>query len=389
MNTVMQFDKTHCNGCKMCKDICPVGAIRFEKDEEGFWYPQVDESRCIDCGLCAKTCPHNNGCIRYKEIPKVYAAWSNDTESRLECTSGGISYELGRKIISEGGYVVGCRYCDNYRGAEHAIAHTLEELRPLMQSKYLQSDTEGIYAKVKKLLDDGEKVMFVGTPCHNAALTNFLKKEYDNLVQVEFICRGISSPKAHSRYIDYLEEKYQSGLTYYRSKDKRETWNNFGAAARFENGQEYFMNRGLDPKTLSYHYDLSVRTACATCVCKNEKRVADITLADFWGIEASPKNPNLEQGTSAVLINSKKGEELFYSLKDAIGYYEKDIESVYRNNPALYHNISMSKYRTKFWSKIDKKRYDKLVEKYIKKIRGSWLRQKLRGLKRRILKVVR
>ena len=29
----------------------------MREDDEGFLYPEVDESVCIDCGLCEKVCP--------------------------------------------------------------------------------------------------------------------------------------------------------------------------------------------------------------------------------------------------------------------------------------------------------------------------------------------
>lgn len=33
--------KENCTGCKACGDICPKGAISFQTDKEGFWYPEV------------------------------------------------------------------------------------------------------------------------------------------------------------------------------------------------------------------------------------------------------------------------------------------------------------------------------------------------------------
>ncbi len=373
------FSPKQCNGCKMCGDLCPVNAISYHTDEKGFWYPVIDHSKCIRCNKCEKICPHVNGCIRYKNPPVVYAAWSKDHEIRMQSTSGGLSYELGKKVINNGGYVVGCSYADCYRKAVHMVAHTLEELEPLMQSKYLQSDTAGIYRKVKKLLDKGNLVMFVGTPCHNAALANYLDKEYDRLIQVEFICRGITSPLAHERYLDYLEDKFHSDIVYFRSKDKRYSWNAFGTAAKFQNGDEYFKNRGFDPKVVSYHRNLTVRPSCEECKCKTPNRVADITLADFWGIEKSSLNPYLEEGTSVVLINSPKAMALFQSLGDSIGFYEKNIEDVAKGNPALYHNLKLSRHWEAFWDDFGKYPFDVLVKKYVSK-EDSRVRRILRRL---------
>ena len=48
--------KENCTGCKACGDICPKGAISFQTDKEGFWYPEVDPSKCVDCHLCEKVC---------------------------------------------------------------------------------------------------------------------------------------------------------------------------------------------------------------------------------------------------------------------------------------------------------------------------------------------
>ena len=49
--------KEDCCGCTACYAICPKEAIRMVEDEEGFVYPQIDESNCVRCYQCIKVCP--------------------------------------------------------------------------------------------------------------------------------------------------------------------------------------------------------------------------------------------------------------------------------------------------------------------------------------------
>ena len=49
--------KEECCGCTACYAICPKEAISMVEDEEGFEYPQIDESKCVRCHQCIKVCP--------------------------------------------------------------------------------------------------------------------------------------------------------------------------------------------------------------------------------------------------------------------------------------------------------------------------------------------
>lgn len=54
---VLYNRKEECCGCSACLAICPKDAISMIEDEEGFEYPQIDESKCVRCYQCIKVCP--------------------------------------------------------------------------------------------------------------------------------------------------------------------------------------------------------------------------------------------------------------------------------------------------------------------------------------------
>lgn len=362
-----KFKEITCNGCQMCKEICPKHAIRYEINKAGFWFPKVDYAKCIECGLCVKKCPNKTKFAIAKSAPSVKAIWSKDKDVRLASTSGGLFYELAKSTLESDGYVEGCVYDDDYKGAHQVIIHSMKDIKPLMVSKYVESDAEGIYPKTRDALLTGKPVLFVGAPCQCAALYNYLGKDYDNLIVVDFLCRGANSPKAHRSYITYLEKKYQSRITNLRSKDKRNGWERFGQSALFENGEEYFLPHEEDLRVVAYHKgNLMVRESCLDCKFKSLPRYSDITLGDFWGIKPHEVE-DIDSGVSLCFINSDKGEKIIDDIKERIQSIDKSLEEAKAGNPAIYSSASCSKNRIRFLSELDTTSFDVLVKKYADK----------------------
>ncbi len=330
-----------CTGCKMCLDICPSDAISFEDDDEGFWYPKIDDSKCTRCGICYKRCPSINGLPKKDTtLPIVYSLWSKDDNVRISSTSGGAFFEFGQWFIKNGGVVVGSRYGKDWRSAEHFLAKTMEELDMLIGSKYFQSNTEGIYKQVKEYLEKGEKVLFCGTPCQNAALYSYIGRDYENLYTMDFICRSINSPKAFRAYIDELEKDYKSKAVYVHLKDKQNGWQSLASRVVFANGSISLKDRNNDNWVQGFiNNDLYTRESCYQCKYKVLPRASsDLTIGDFWGIKDQSKE-DMFKGISVLLINSSKGKELFEIVNSNFVFEEKRIEDVIPGNPALLNNV--------------------------------------------------
>lgn len=49
--------KAKCCGCFACYVGCPKNAISIVDDDEGFFYPEIDNEKCIGCYKCVRVCP--------------------------------------------------------------------------------------------------------------------------------------------------------------------------------------------------------------------------------------------------------------------------------------------------------------------------------------------
>ena len=318
-----------CCGCKACGDICPKQAISFKTDIEGFWYPQINESKCINCGLCEKACPVINiAQLKKNDFDKpahTIAAVNKNMRVRWDSTSGGAYTALAEGMLEQGGYISGAVYNNDF-SVSSIVTNNPDDLPRLRSSKYLQSNPADLYKNIKQLLQNGEKVLACGTPCQMAALRSFLRKDYENLIIVDIICRGVNSPKVYRAYLDSLEKKYNSKVVYVKAKNKELGWRNLTRKVTFENGQSYYGVFMDDDFRRGYHTNVYCRPSCYNCLFKGFPRMADITIADYWGIEKVDKNLDMNIGTSMMLLNSKRtlkslpkavARRLFHLVKDA------------------------------------------------------------------------
>ena len=371
-------------------NVCPKGSITFQIDHEGFWYPVVDMTTCIDCKLCENVCPiltKADNIKRYK-APKVYAAYSKDENVRIDSTSGGIHSTLANYIYSQGGYVGGAVYNKDFT-VSHVVSDDQSLLPEIRSSKYIQSSMEGQYKEVKRLLDEGEKVFYCAAPCQIQALYKYLKHDYDNLVTSDFICRGVNSPKVFLSYLNMLERQYGAKVTRVKFKAKKWGWHNFSLRVNFENDKEYCKDREHDLFYIGYlGYGNFARPSCYECQFKGFPQKADITLADFWGIEKIDKSMDQDKGTSLVLVNSQKGQQLFDTIKLDIEWRECSLEQAGKDNLAMKKSLRpLTDNRSAFFDAIDREPFEKVAKEFfpVKSPIGFFV-YRIKGILSRIIK---
>lgn len=362
MDTIEIVKKNECCGCGSCVQKCPKQAISMVEDEEGFLYPQINNEQCINCGLCSKVCPQLK---KNKEIdnkyPKAFAMRSKNNEELSKSSSGGIFSVIADYVFENDGVVFGAAY-DDELNVNHIKAESRKELEPLRSSKYVQSNIGETYKKTETFLKEGRIVFFTGTPCQIAGLNSFLIKEYDNLITCDLVCHGVPSQKLFHTYIEYLSKKFNSRVVKYnfRSKEKN-GWGLF-SKVETEDGKIRYINPDFDPYYSNFLESTIYRLNCYQCHYTTYNRVSNITLADYWGISGIHPSFYREEGNSLILINDKKGEQIFEKITDKIEYIQTDLEKAANHNKNLIRPSKYSNERQKIYLGI----YEKNPEQYIK-----------------------
>lgn len=371
MDTIEVVKKNDCCGCGSCVQKCPKHAISMVENEEGFLYPQINKEKCVDCGLCSKVCPQLKSLKMVgKEYPKTYAMRNRNNEDLSKSSSGGIFSVIADYVFENGGVVFGAAY-DDKLNVNHIKAENQQELEALRSSKYVQSNIGETYKGAEKLLKEGRIVLFTGTPCQIAGLNSYLIKEYTNLITCDLVCHGVPSQKLFHIYIEYLSRKFNSRVVKYnfRCKDKN-GWGLF-TKVETEDGKIRYIKPDFDPYYSNFLESTTYRLNCYQCHYTNCNRVSDITLADYWGISGIHPDFYKEEGNSLILINDKKGEQIFEKIADKIEYIQTDLEKAANHNKNLVRPSKYSNERQKIYIGI----YEKSPEQYIKenlKVKLTW-----------------
>ncbi|MBO5525538.1 MAG: Coenzyme F420 hydrogenase/dehydrogenase, beta subunit C-terminal domain [Clostridia bacterium] len=346
----------------------------MEIDAEGFLYPKVNESICVNCSLCEKVCPFNKETPIREKKPDTYAAKIKDDDVRNQSSSGGIFSILANRIIEEDGVVYGVAMAEDLKSAHHIRIENVEDLKLLRGSKYLQAETGDIYSRVKIDLEKGKKVLFSGVPCQINGLKSFLRKEYENLLMVEVICHGTPSPALWKKYFEYLENKFNAKIEKVNFREKRNGWKTFGLIEDGERISQY-LNQHQDPYMQMFLRDYCLRPSCYNCTAKKLESMADLTIADFWGIQDVVPEMDDDKGTSLVIVQSEKGAKILERLKDKYVRVRVSFEDGVKSNPAYYKSCSKPTERDSFFVDMNSMSFDELQTKYCKPIKISFIKR--------------
>lgn len=331
---ILNQSKKNCCGCSACSSVCSKGCIKMQPDMEGFEYPQIDIDKCVGCHLCEEVCPFLNE--KGELTPMIdYAALNIDEEIRGNSSSGGVFYSIAEKVLLQKGIVFGAQF-DEHWSVMHTYIEDMDELPKYMGSKYVQSHMGGgNYKKVRDFLHEGRYVLFSGTPCQIAGLKSYLKKDYEKLLTIDFICHGVPSPKVWYKYVSELSSIKHIGNISFR--DKSEGWSHFSLKIDDKKSNEIYKSIFQnDPYMQLFLNNYILRPSCYDCKVRKGKSGSDITLADFWNIQNVMPEKYDDKGISLVLCNTEKGRKILCA--NGIELHVVNHNEIIKYNKAWYES---------------------------------------------------
>ena len=316
MKTVCEKNK--CTGCMLCKDICPKNAITVKEDMKAY-NAVINEELCINCNLCHRMCQKNNEQV-FVETKMCKQGWAIDPLIRKKSSSGGLAAAFSIAFIENGGYVCSCTFKDG--AFKFELINNKKDISKMTGSKYVKSNATGIYKNIKKLIVDGQKVLFIGLPCQVSALKKYIG-ENNNLYTVDLICHGTPSPKTLELYLkeNKCDIKSLSNLQF-RENNEFKLYNS---------------SKPIEPDGVTDFYTdtflkcVNYTENCYECEYAQVKRVSDITLGDSWGTELSVDEQN--KGISLIMCQTQRGMNLLE--KSNVHLEDVNIERAIANNRQL------------------------------------------------------
>ena len=330
-------DSSKCCGCTACAVICPHSAIQMLPDKLGFLYPVVDEAKCVDCSLCDKACSFVPDIEVVKTVPQnakvdVLAVRHKDSEILAQSQSGGAFSAMAELVLKDGGLVYGAAFDESFM-VSHIRVDAIEGLAALRGSKYVQSDLRGIFVQILGDLKNGFKVMFAGTPCQVAGLKSYVPKTLqEKLLTVAFICHGVPSPAVWKDYLDYKGRRGTIVKANFRDKSVA-GWKEHKESFIYNNGKKEV----ADSFRVLFYKNIMLRHSCAVCPYNIMNHKSDVTIADFWGVDEILPQMDGQEGTSMVICNTSRGQELMDRANDALNIVPAvlDYDFMSRRNPNL------------------------------------------------------
>ena len=266
----------------------------------------------------------------------------------------------------------------------HIVSNDKKDLERMRGSKYVHSDTSGVFVEIHKLLKKGKKVLFSGTPCQVAQVKRSNTDYIHNLYTFDILCHGTPGLKMFQDAVAYWNSKINGTIISLQFRDKALSWGHNLELIYEKNKRRH--KKTVAGSTVSYVSlflkSLIIRPNCFSCPYTGEKRQGDITAGDYWGVQKyhSELEEETRNGISCLLVNTEKGEKLFGSCESDVTIIESSLENVKVMNGSLNGPNNRSSEYSKTMTVYYKDGYSGLVSLYKQQMGINWYILQIKAL---------
>lgn len=378
-------EKDECCGCTACATVCPLKAISFEYDDEGFLYPSIDYEICVGCLKCESVCAFkkdNKLSTDEYENTKVYATKAKCEDVVLNSSSGGMFTIFSDIFLDQGYAVAACKYVSEFDKVTMKLIFDKISRDEARGSKYIQAELDDSFQQIIDYLynNSENKILVIGTGCQIAGLDLLLKKQNlrNRAILIDLICHGAPSSGLWKDYIQKIENKYNAKINYITFKNKRNGWEFPSTFVKIEDKEV-----SIKPYSDWFYMGWTLRKSCYKCPYTKIDRNSDITIGDYWGIQNVMPDFYDKNGISLVITHTEVGNELFEKVKNKIHWRESNFKDCLQ--PRLISPELCPKDRSLFWQDMQEEGIDYCIEKYIE-IHENTKKEKIISLIKKIIR---
>lgn len=362
VHNVSELSRKDCTGCGACSTACPFSAISMSNDDEGFRVPFVNIDKCKQCNRCVSICPSINDKPYSRRPIASYAGVSKDVFVKSSA-SGGAFITIARYFIEKlHGVVYGAVFDDNQH-CVHQRATSMEDVRKMQNSKYVQSNVEEVFVKIKGDIKDGRHVLFTGTPCQVAAVLSYIGGPSDLLFTVSLICHGVPSPSYWRKYIDATYKGALKEIRFRNRNNRSVGKTSFELYAKLSDDTELKVRHSDDIYYRTFLKNLSFRMSCYYCKYARPERIGDLTIGDFDSeSHYSAFLPN--NAKSSIMINTESGEKVWAKINAEFEFLPINYELEVSYNTQLRIPSEKPDSRLDFYCDLNEMPWDAFKQKY-------------------------
>jgi len=344
-------DHRQCTGCRACRDMCPETAITMTADRHGFYYPSINEELCIGCKSCEIVCPVIHEPAAKTLEREAWAGVHHEPDVLTQSASGGAFPAVVKAWKPD--VVCGVRW-DGFC-AVNDLAYDEDGVRAFSKSKYILSDTNGVYQRTAEEVKKGKRVLFSGTPCQVAACRNIVG-DHENLLLIDIVCHGAPSQMLLEKHLEELEKSSGKKIISWTFRDKtpvRGRISTRSARVDFDDGSWRHFEIREDAYLQLYYARVAYRESCGRCPFAKPERVSDLTVCDAHHIEELYPDWSIETGASTILFHTEKGMSLLPDIRDLMDLREIEYDWAVEHNEQLARPTTIHPGTDAFFRMID------------------------------------